>query len=218
MSLTSYRAAPPRVTLSERPSQTSTAPSFDLRNLRKQSGRSLAVSKRASRGLYSTKAADGNPAWSANLGPPSLSLSNASHLVLAAAWVAAPCASAAWFELLMDRLFRGGWRRPGGLRVEALAGADEVDVAGVNEQPQALAEYEYRVDPVYGVSQQQGAAGQAEVPERLRHDRAPGTLTGEPLHEEPHGKQQLRRKPDGKPYLIGSRGFIPPSGELGGRL
>ena len=62
-------------------------------------------------------------------------------------------------------------------------------------RPVSLAEDENGVGAVDGISQQQNAAEEAEIPERLGDDARPRLLGGDPLHEKARRKQEFARRP-----------------------
>src|SRR5437588_4329572 len=78
---------------------------------------------------------------------------------------------------------------PGGL---AAVAQFEIEIAGIDEDAEALAQNEDRVANVKRVAEQQDAAADGEEPERNRHHHLAGTLGGNPLHHEAHREHDLR--------------------------
>src|SRR5690606_14643442 len=76
---------------------------------------------------------------------------------------------------------------------------EQVQVAQVDQQAARLARDEDRVAAMDGVDQQDGAAKQAEPPERARDDAAAGPLGGNPLQEEAGGKRELSQETHHQP-------------------
>src|SRR5206468_3264589 len=69
---------------------------------------------------------------------------------------------------------------------------------------------------VYRVGEQHRPAHHAEIPERLRHDRAARPLARDPLHDEAHGEHELRQEADREPDHLRGGGCRPPVAKLRG--
>src|SRR6185312_14778451 len=95
-----------------------------------------------------------------------------------------------------------------------LAKPDEIDVARVDDEAGRLAEDENGVGAVDRISQQQNAAEEAEIPERLGDDARPRLLGGDPLHEKAHREQELREETDKQPDDFGARRDKPPMDKI----
>src|SRR5574341_59138 len=98
---------------------------------------------------------------------------------------------------------------------EALrASVDEVEIAGVDEEPCRLADDEHGVGPVDRVGQERRAPADREEPEGAGHDALPRALGSDPLDEEAGGEERLAEQSDTEPHLF--RGHRDnPSGGVG---
>src|SRR6185369_3998496 len=96
-----------------------------------------------------------------------------------------------------------GARRPlnscSGSRSAALALEMQVQIAEIDDQPQALTEDEDRVVAMNGVNGQHDATQDAEIPEGHRHDDALFPLARPPLDDKAHHEQTLPAKTDDDP-------------------
>src|SRR5205085_676419 len=77
----------------------------------------------------------------------------------------------------------------------------EVKIARIDEYAEPLAEDEHRVARVQRVGEQEESAADRKEPERDRHHHAPGALRGDPLHQKPHGEENLRNVAEDHPPL-----------------
>src|SRR5262245_10549870 len=87
-------------------------------------------------------------------------------------------------------------------RLRARRSVDEVEIAGVDQEPGRLPENEDGVQSVDGVGEQGHAAPHRPVPELDGNHALPRPLGGDPLHDEPRGEEGLPHQPHPQPHLI----------------
>lgn len=81
----------------------------------------------------------------------------------------------------------------------ALLKVDEIEVAEVDGDANALSCYENRVLSVNGIGEDDDPTPNAEVPELNRHDAFSCAFAHEPLHQEAHKKEALTQKSNSYP-------------------
>src|SRR5262249_16231559 len=86
---------------------------------------------------------------------------------------------------------------------------DEVEIAGVDEEPGALAQDKDGITAPERVEQEGQAAADRKIPEAAGHNALAQAFGRDPLDEEARGEEGLPKKADAEPNLV--RGHVTPS-------